>query len=593
MSPAAASILAVLAAYFMGAIPFAYLVVYAVKRVDIRTLGSGNVGATNAGRVLGFKYFVLVFVLDLAKGLLPTLYFPRLVAYVANSGVPSLAVFVALATIMGHNFPIYLRFKGGKGVATSLGAVFALDPIASAAAFVAFVVVIAVTRYVSLSSAFGATAFLVAHFVREPDPFNRTNAAMTVVTILLWGMLMIRHRKNFRRIIDGTEPKIGFPKRDKPPTGRVRGLVICVIAALAIGCFFVIRLTRTRTFDGGSFVLAPVARMSTGHQRAERLAFADHGRSLGVTCPRYNRFVIYRVDDSSRLTLVSDVDVEGRAMAVAAVRDQFLVLVRPAGDARHVEAAWLQVVDARGRKIGSKFRVGFDADDIAVTSDSAWAFVVLSGRAEGESNRPDPELISVDLRNMEQPRIAGRLVFDQPGDNPDRIHLSASGKQAAVSLLGSNRVASLELEDPEHPRIIGRQMMPPLDLPYPSLSENDWIMMPAGTDREAVLVTLPGELGPDHGLQGSFVIGALPEDSGLEVIHAARQKSLGMLPLRGAANLGTIHPAGIAYSAERGLIAVANQSGGSVHLVEIRAKHLAANGSATEVASRAGESGRR
>ena len=589
MSVMTASILAVLAAYLLGAIPFAYLVVYAVKRVDIRTVGSGNVGATNAGRVLGFKYFALVFVLDLLKGLLPTLFFPRLVAQASGSSVDSLRVFVALAAILGHNFPIYLRFKGGKGVATSLGAVFALDAIASAATFFAFIAFLVFTRYVSLSSVLGATVFVVVHFARTPRPFDRTNAAMTVVTILLWGMMMVRHRKNFGRISEGTEPKVHFPKRDRPPSppsaGRALSLVIGVLAVLALATVAVVRWTRPRTLDCGPFVLAPVARVSTGHQRAERLAFTDGGKLLGVTCPRYNRFVIYRVNDPARLELAGDVDVEGRAVAVCAVRDRFVLLIRPAGDARHVEAGWIQTVNAKGRKIGSKFRVGFDPDDLVISADGEWAFVILSGRAEGESNRPAPELIALDLRVAERPHIVGRLTFDQPRDNPDRIHLSASGKKAAVSLLGSNRVAAIDLASPAQPRLIARQFMPPLDLPYPSLDAGDWIMMPAGTDRDAVLVTLPGEPGPSKALQGSYLVGTLPEDSGLEVIHAARQKSLGQLPLRGAGNLARIHPSGIAYSSERGLIAVANQSGGSVHLVTVRAK-ASAKADATQVAVR-------
>src|SRR6185312_10342972 len=130
--------LCVVLAYLIGAIPFAYLVVYAAKGVDIRTVGSGNVGATNAGRVLGFRYFVIVFLLDLAKGLLPTLGLPRLVTAATGQTVPGLDVFVAIAAILGHNFPVYLRFKGGKGVATSLGAVSALDALASLAAAVGF-----------------------------------------------------------------------------------------------------------------------------------------------------------------------------------------------------------------------------------------------------------------------------------------------------------------------------------------------------------------------------------------------------------------------------------------------------------------------
>src|SRR5689334_22937193 len=100
------------AAYLIGSIPFAFVVVYLARGVDIRTVGSGNVGATNAGRVLGFKYFVLVFLLDLGKGLLPTHFFPIAARAWAGADAHGLGVLVALATILGHNFPIYLGFRG-------------------------------------------------------------------------------------------------------------------------------------------------------------------------------------------------------------------------------------------------------------------------------------------------------------------------------------------------------------------------------------------------------------------------------------------------------------------------------------------------
>ena len=129
----ALSALSVLAAYLAGSIPFGYLVTYWVKGIDIRTVGSGNLGATNVGRTLGFRYFLLVFLLDMLKGFLPTLGFPM--ARRAGSparGRPTCPSLVALAAILGHTFPVYLKFRGGKGVATSVGAVLALDPISCA-----------------------------------------------------------------------------------------------------------------------------------------------------------------------------------------------------------------------------------------------------------------------------------------------------------------------------------------------------------------------------------------------------------------------------------------------------------------------------
>lgn len=117
MSPLslALNLAAVAVAYLIGSIPFGYLTARWVRGIDIRTVGSGNIGATNVGRVLGFHFFVLVFLLDLLKGLLPTFWFPDVVRSLGGSGLPELRVLVALATILGHNFPAYLKLRGRPG----------------------------------------------------------------------------------------------------------------------------------------------------------------------------------------------------------------------------------------------------------------------------------------------------------------------------------------------------------------------------------------------------------------------------------------------------------------------------------------------
>jgi glycerol-3-phosphate acyltransferase PlsY len=203
-----ASAAATVLAYLIGSIPFGFLIFYQVRGVDIRTIGSGNIGATNVGRNLGFRYFVLVFILDMLKGLLPTLYLPRAVSVVAGSVPADLSVFVALAAILGHNFPIYLKFKGGKGVATSLGAVLALDPSATVAAILGFVVGLSVTSYVSLASIMGGLTFAAAHFLMNQNPWSVQHRGVSILTIALLILLVGRHRKNIVRIIQGTEPKV-------------------------------------------------------------------------------------------------------------------------------------------------------------------------------------------------------------------------------------------------------------------------------------------------------------------------------------------------------------------------------------------------
>src|SRR5206468_457317 len=103
-------------AYLLGSIPFGLLIARWFGKVDIRTVGSGNIGATNVGRVLGFKFFVVVFLLDFLKGFLPTFYWPGLARQATGLRLPDLPVLVAVAAILGHNYPVFLRFRGGKGV---------------------------------------------------------------------------------------------------------------------------------------------------------------------------------------------------------------------------------------------------------------------------------------------------------------------------------------------------------------------------------------------------------------------------------------------------------------------------------------------
>src|SRR5262245_15889454 len=152
--------LVVLAAYLVGAVPFGYLVARA-RGVDIFQHGSGNIGATNVGRVLGRKFGVLVFLLDFAKGALPAAVAAGLAGRAGNLPPDTLPVAAGLAAFLGHLFPVYLRFHGGKGVATGAGVVAVLLPLPAAGALVAWVVVLCLTRYVSLASVVAAGSLAV------------------------------------------------------------------------------------------------------------------------------------------------------------------------------------------------------------------------------------------------------------------------------------------------------------------------------------------------------------------------------------------------------------------------------------------------
>ncbi|MBI4574870.1 MAG: glycerol-3-phosphate 1-O-acyltransferase PlsY [Planctomycetes bacterium] len=199
-------------AYLVGAVPFGVLV-GRWRGVDVRTHGSGNIGATNVGRVLGWRAGALVFALDFLKGLLPTLGALGL-APAATGGPDVLVVGTGFAAVAGHVWPVYLGMRGGKGVATASGVLAALAPIAFGAALLSWLAVLALGRMVSLSSlvaALALTATQAALWLREPSGGEGLVAALcAAVTVLVF----VRHRGNIRRIVAGTESRVGG---GKPP----------------------------------------------------------------------------------------------------------------------------------------------------------------------------------------------------------------------------------------------------------------------------------------------------------------------------------------------------------------------------------------
>ncbi len=591
MTAAAVVAASLVAAYLIGSVPSGLLIARRFGGVDIRTVGSGNIGATNVGRVLGFRYFVVVFLLDYLKGLLPTLYLPGLAARSTGLALPHLAVGVAIATILGHNFPAYLKFRGGKGVATSLGAVSALDPFASVAAASGFAMFLLTTRYVSMSSILGGLVWIVAHFARVEHPWDRDQIAMSLASIGLMGLLIARHRKNLARIAAGTEPRVDLRKkkadrdRQRPP-GKAATALVVALATLGGAGALAVNAGRKAEVDAGPYHAAEVARVATGHQRADRLAFADRGRLLAATCPRYGRVMLYRVTDAPGLDLVRDISLAGKPVALWPTADRLFVLVRPNNDARHVEEGWWETFDLEGRPVGARVRVGFYPDDLAVTADGRLALVLTSGRGEGGPHRPPPCLTLYDLAtDPDRPRAISRIDFDRPGDDPARLALAPSGAVAAVSLGGSRAVAWVALADPSRPRLLARRSRPDPSSPdalrfdarggllaADEIGEALWYQ--SGPDAEPVVRPIEGGVGDVAEIPGPVPYWAytVPFDSGLALLPAAAKPgdAHDRLPLLGRANLSATRPLGLAYNPDRGLIAVANRSGGSIHLVTIR-----------------------
>jgi glycerol-3-phosphate acyltransferase PlsY len=195
---------ALVIAYLVGSIPTAYLVGRA-NGIDLRTVGSGNLGATNVFRTLGWKSGLFVYVVDLLKGALPVLWLPALAG--VAPGWPWGVAF-GLAAVAGHVRPVYLMGKGGgKGVATASGVFLALAPVPFLISFLAFAAVVAVTKYVSLASLVAASVLPLALFWREGALTPLVFVAAGVAAFVFW-----THRDNIARLRHGTERRIGVPR---------------------------------------------------------------------------------------------------------------------------------------------------------------------------------------------------------------------------------------------------------------------------------------------------------------------------------------------------------------------------------------------
>ncbi len=196
----------IVAAYFLGSIPTGYLVARA-KGIDIRKVGSGNIGATNVFRSLGKPAGVLVLVVDGLKGyaacawlcdrLLPTL-------GVTSADAETYRILAGIAAVLGHNYTCWLKFKGGKGIATSAGVYFALAPLAAGIALAAFLLALLLTRYVSIGSIAASVALPAAVWC-----LPNSHLFLGIVTTVLGLMAIYKHRSNIKRLMAGTESRLG------------------------------------------------------------------------------------------------------------------------------------------------------------------------------------------------------------------------------------------------------------------------------------------------------------------------------------------------------------------------------------------------
>jgi glycerol-3-phosphate acyltransferase PlsY len=198
-------IIIIIIAYLLGNISTSYIVAKRLTGVDIRTQGSGNAGSTNVLRTLGKKAGAMTFLGDVLKGIIAVV-IAQIIARLAGIDVVTAGYVAVVGVVSGHNWPAFLGFRGGKGVATSLGAMIAVNPIIALICFGIFLLIAATTKYVSLASVLGiSTSPIIMIFIQ--------NKKGILVTLFLAISVIYTHRENLKRLIKGTERKIGQNKQ--------------------------------------------------------------------------------------------------------------------------------------------------------------------------------------------------------------------------------------------------------------------------------------------------------------------------------------------------------------------------------------------
>lgn len=207
----------IIGSYLLGSVPFAMIIAKAHGK-DLRKVGSGNIGATNLSRAVGKKWGIFCFVLDAVKGIVPMLIGAKLVSSPPEISELFLWLGVGLATILGHVFPVYIKFKGGKGVSTSFGVALGLWPyytFCAAGALLIWVAVVAVKKYISLGSIVAATSFPIIFVaaIRLIDSWDFAELwPLLTASILIPALVIVSHIANIKRLIAGTENKVGQSK---------------------------------------------------------------------------------------------------------------------------------------------------------------------------------------------------------------------------------------------------------------------------------------------------------------------------------------------------------------------------------------------
>lgn len=296
MSPELAAGLLLLAAYLVGAVPFGFLIGKA-RGVDLFKAGSGNIGATNAARVLGLRFGVLVFVLDFLKGAIPVAAVVPLAAKLgADLGSPDvLRVAAAALAFLGHMFPVYLGFSGGKGVATGAGTLFVLVPGPATLTITFWAVILLASRRVSVASLGCMVVLVAARFLGTPGPFADANLPVTLYLVVGSVLVVVKHRSNLKRLAAGSEPVnlSDGPRREF----ALRAVHLVALGVWFGGSLFFNFFTApaifasfdevTRTAPSDRTAHEPLLPPTADAQQKQRLGSALAGAAVGPVFPRY------------------------------------------------------------------------------------------------------------------------------------------------------------------------------------------------------------------------------------------------------------------------------------------------------------------
>jgi len=211
-------IIPILLAYLLGAIPFGLLIAKSRGITDIRALGSGNIGATNVWRVAGPKVAIWVYILDISKGIAAIM-----IARAFNQTFMDRDIFLvlcALSAVLGHIFPVYLAFRGGKGVNTALGVLFALVPAQALVALTVFIVIVALTHYISLGSLLGGICLVVTLLIQKFIFAMPIASVYIYLSIALALLIVYTHRENIVRLASGTESRFSLSSKYEKRNGH-------------------------------------------------------------------------------------------------------------------------------------------------------------------------------------------------------------------------------------------------------------------------------------------------------------------------------------------------------------------------------------